>query len=58
MLHLDSFCCKTEMAECLLNILPVQIRGWKAWEQDTASDDYEFANGITYQKAIPLFSIV
>ncbi|KAL1820305.1 hypothetical protein ACET3Z_015174 [Daucus carota] len=22
----------------------LKIRGWKAWEQDTASDDYEFAN--------------
>lgn len=30
--------------------LPVQIRGWKVWEQETASNDHEFANGINYQK--------
>ena len=25
----------------------VKIRGWKGWEQETSTHDYEFSNGIS-----------
>lgn len=27
-----------------------QIRGWKVWEQETASHDYEFSNGMLFNE--------
>lgn len=34
----------------------LQTRGWKEWERETASDDYEFSNGISLQStSFPMF---
>lgn len=34
----------------------VQIRGWKAWEEETSSHGYEFANGMMSNDIFNSFS--
>jgi len=34
----------------------VQIRGWKAWEEETSSHGYEFANGRMSNDVFNCFS--
>jgi len=34
----------------------VQIRGWKAWEEETSSHGYEFANGMMSNDVFNCFS--